>query len=408
VTASSTYETIKVEVDPQDGIATLTFSRPEVRNALNRAMVDETRRAIEDLGARGDVRVLILTGAGEKAFVSGADIAELRERGRMDAFAKINSGLFRQVEALPFPTIAAIRGFALGGGCELALACDLRVCGESSKLGQPEVSLGILPGAGACYRLPRLIGVGAARDLIFTGRIIDAREAKELGLVNRVVPDAEVLEVARGLAREIAKNSALAVRLAKATLNLGPDASTDALQALECTAQAVLFEDEEKRARMTAFLEKRAHKRPVLRVTGLTEAAALELGQAELARLPEAEQVPDVGAILPGKKGRAVKLSAVLAVAHPRPGVTHVALSSADGKARASLTTDEVGGALLVYALRDQPLAEDQGGPFRLLVPGRDACANVKHVATIELRGDAAGDLCGHTPEQHERLRAGS
>ncbi len=403
----ATFETIRVEVDAE-GIATLTFNRPDVRNAMNKAMVDETRAAIDDLAARGDVRTLIFTGAGEKAFVSGADIAELRERDRSDALRRINSGLFRAIEALPFPTIAAIRGFALGGGCELALACDLRVCGESSKLGQPEVALGILPGAGACYRLPRLVGLGAARELIFTGRIIDATEAKAMGLVNRVVADQDVLDVARGLAREIAKNSALAVRLAKTALNLGPEASTDALQAFESTAQAVLFEDEEKRRRMTAFLEKRAHRRPTVRVGGLVEASQ-ELGREELLRLPAAEQVDDVGALVPGKKGRAVRLASLLAAARPRPDVTHVAITSEDGAARASLSLDEAAHALVVYALRDQALPQDQGGPFRLLVPNaRDACQNVKHVGSVELLAAPAGDLCGHTPEQHARMRGGA
>ncbi|MBX3471602.1 MAG: enoyl-CoA hydratase/isomerase family protein [Planctomycetes bacterium] len=400
-----TYETIRVEVGPDDGVALLTFDRPQARNALNAAMVGETRRAIDDLAARGDVKALILTGAGEKAFVSGADIAELRDRDRLDALRRINSGLFRALEALPFPTIAAIRGFALGGGCELALACDLRVCGEGARLGQPEVGLGILPGAGACYRLPRLVGPGVAKELIFTGRVIDAAEARAIGLVNRVVPDGEVLDVARAIAAEIARNSALAVRLAKSALNLAHEGSTDALQAFECTAQAVLFEDEEKRRRMTAFLEKRAHRRPTLAVGGLCEAPA-ELGREELARLPEAEQVPDVGAVVPGKKGRAVRLAGVLRAARPAEDVTHVALSSSDGKARASLTLEEAAHAVVVYGLRDQPLPEDQGGPFRLLLPpGGDACRNVKHVARVELAREAAGDLCGHTPEQHAKMR---
>lgn len=402
----STYETIRIDLEP-DGIAVLTFNRPDVRNAMSKQMVDETRRAIDDLTARGDVRVLIFTGAGEKAFVSGADIAELRDRNRMDALRRINSALFRAIEALPFPTIAAIRGFALGGGCELALACDLRVCGESSKLGQPEVGLGILPGAGACYRLPRVVGHGVARELIFTGRIIDAREAKEIGLVNRVVPDAEVLQVARGLAAEIAKNSALAVRMAKMAITMGTEASTDALQALECTAQAVLFEDDEKRRRMTAFLEKRApSRRPMLRVAGLVEGAT-EVGAEELSRLPAADQVPDVGALVPGREGRGVRVAALVAAARAKPGATHVALTSEDGKARASLTLDEAARAVLVYEHRGQALPVAQGGPFRLLVPGaRDACLNVKHVATLEVGTGAQGDLCGHTAEDHARLRA--
>lgn len=256
----SDYRTILLEADPASGVAQVTFNRPEVRNALNLDMVQELHAALEALALRGDVKALVFTGAGEKAFLGGADIAELRDRGRLDALRRINSALFRAIEQFPAPTIAAIRGFALGGGCELAAACDLRVCGESARLGQPEVTLGILPGAGATYRLPKLIGLGRARDLIFTGRMVDAQEALLMGLVNRVVPDEDVLVAARALAAEIAGNSALAVRLAKYALNASHEASTDAAQALESVAQAVLFEDEEKRARMTAFLEKRRKK----------------------------------------------------------------------------------------------------------------------------------------------------
>ncbi|WP_457653084.1 enoyl-CoA hydratase/isomerase family protein [Rhodocaloribacter sp.] len=249
-----------LDVDEQ-GIAVCTFNRPEVRNALNVDMVRDVRRVLEDLSVRDDVRVLIFTGAGGRAFVSGADIAELRERGRADALRRINNGLFREIEQFPAPTIAAVRGWALGGGCELAMACDLRVAGEGAKFGQPEVALGIIPGAGATYRMPRLVGLGTARELIFTGRIIDASEALSIGLVNRVVPDDEVMDAARDLAARIAKNSAVAVRFAKMALNASDEMSTDAGLALETTIQAVLFEDEEKYRRMTAFLEKKKAKK---------------------------------------------------------------------------------------------------------------------------------------------------
>src|SRR5262249_41752023 len=153
---------------------------------------------------------------------------------------RINAGLFREVEQFPYPTIAAIRGYALGGGCELALACDLRVAGLGAKLGQPEVGLGILPAAGATYRLPRLVGQASARELGFTGRIIDAATAERIGLVNRVVPDAEVMSAARTLALDIAKQSALAVRLAKQAMAVTLWPSTDAGMAMESAAQAVL------------------------------------------------------------------------------------------------------------------------------------------------------------------------
>ncbi len=256
---STDFTTILLEVDEQ-GIALCTFNRPEVRNALNETMVGEVRRMLDALAARDDVRALIFTGAGGEAFVSGADIAELRERGRAEALRRINNGLFREIEQFPAPTIAAIRGWALGGGCELAMACDLRVAGEGARLGQPEVRLGIIPGAGATYRLPRLVGPGKARELIFTGRLVDASEALSIGLVNRVVPDDEVVEAARTLAAEIARNSPLAVRFAKTALNASAEMSTDAALALETTLQAVLFEDEEKYRRMTAFLERKKAK----------------------------------------------------------------------------------------------------------------------------------------------------
>lgn len=252
------YREIELARDASSGVALLTFNRPQVRNALSQQMVREIHQALGEVEADPSVRVLLLTGAGHKAFISGADIAELRERGRSDAMAMINTGLFRAVEQVSVPTIACIRGWALGGGCELALACDLRVAGEGAKLGQPEVGLGIIPGAGATYRLPRLVGPGIAKELIFTGRIINAAEALRIGLVNRVVPDDQVLAAGRELAAEIAANAPWAVRYAKLAINQAREMSTNAAMAFEATAQAVLFDDEEKRARMTAFLEKRA------------------------------------------------------------------------------------------------------------------------------------------------------
>ncbi|BBM69865.1 crotonase [Rhodothermus marinus] len=253
---TDSFATLLVEEDDR-GIVCCTFNRPEVRNALNLEMVREVRRLLEQLAGRDDVRALIFTGAGGQAFVSGADIAELRERGRAEALQRINNSLFREIEQFPVPTIAAVRGWALGGGCELAMACDLRVAGESARFGQPEVRLGIIPGAGATYRLPRLVGMGKARELIFTGRILDASEALAIGLVNYVVPDDEVLAKARALAAEIAEASPLAVRFAKMALNATAEMSTDAALTLETLMQAVLFEDEEKYRRMTAFLERR-------------------------------------------------------------------------------------------------------------------------------------------------------
>ena len=248
------FATIRWEELP-DGIGRCTLDRPEARNALNVEMVEELRtlflRLVDDVRPK----VVIFAGAGEKIFVSGADIRELRDRRAADALARINASLFRELEQLPFPTIAAIRGAALGGGLEFAMACDLRVCAEDSKLGQPEVALGIIPGAGATYRLPRLVGLGRAKDLIFTGRLCDGREAGAMGLVNRVVPADRVLEEAQNLASRIAANGELAVRLAKVALGAGSDAGTEAGMALESSLQAVLFDDPEKIERMTRFLK---------------------------------------------------------------------------------------------------------------------------------------------------------
>ncbi len=255
----TSYNTLLLDIDEQ-GIAVCTFNRPDVYNALNHDMVRDIRQVLDTLSLRDDISVVIFTGAGGKSFISGADIAELRERNRAHAMQRINNSLFREIEQFPAPTIAAIRGWALGGGCELAMACDLRVAGVGARFGQPEVGLGIIPGAGGTYRLPRLVGLGCARELIFTGRIIDASEALSIGLVNRVVPDEEVVQAAKGLAGEIARNSNTAVRFAKIALNASDELSTDVGLALEATMQAVLFEDDEKNRRMTAFLEKKKAK----------------------------------------------------------------------------------------------------------------------------------------------------
>jgi enoyl-CoA hydratase len=250
------FETILLEVDAQ-GVALLTINRPEVRNALNQAMVDEIGAALTSLEGRNDIRTLIFTGAGDKAFLGGADIAELKARDAKGARKRINTNLFAQIERFPMPTIAALRGFALGGGCELALACDLRICGQGAKFGQPEVALGIIPGAGATYRLPRVVGQAMAKELIFTGRIFGADEALAMGLVSKVVADDGVLESAYALAAEINKNGALAVRMAKEALNAPGLSSLEEDQLRESEMQAVLFEDEDKHQRMQAFLDRK-------------------------------------------------------------------------------------------------------------------------------------------------------
>ena len=249
------FKNIAVSVDA--GVASVVLNRPEVRNAIDKPMIDDLHRALDELAAREDVAALVLSGAGGKAFAAGADIAQLRERRSAEALQAINARLFQRVEEFPVPTIAAVTGYALGGGCELAMACDLRVAGKSAKFGQPEVGLGIIPAAGGTQRLPRLVGLGRAKELIYTGRIVDAAEAERIGLVNVVVDDDRVLARAASLAAEIAKQGRSAVRLAKVALNASSRTGQDAGFLVEQVAQALLYDSDDKRARMTAFLEKK-------------------------------------------------------------------------------------------------------------------------------------------------------
>lgn len=248
--------TVRISVD-EAGIATLLLSRPEVRNAIDRRMVAEVEGALAQLAADPAVRVLILAGDGG-TFAGGADIRQLRERTSVDAMQAINGRMFQQVEDFPHPVIAAVEGWALGGGCELALACDIRIAGEGARFGFPEVSLGIFPAAGGTWRLPRLVGLGRAKELVYTGRILDAREALAIGLVEEVVPTGEATTRARQLAETIARNSAMAVRVAKAAFNAVARGS--APEPIEKLGQAILFDSREKYERMTAFLERKQRK----------------------------------------------------------------------------------------------------------------------------------------------------
>ncbi|MEV0155365.1 enoyl-CoA hydratase/isomerase family protein [Micromonospora sp. NPDC050686] len=240
---------LRIEERPDRLVVTL--DRPEKRNAIDADLIGELHEVCAELEARP--RLLLLTGGAEGIFAGGADIGQLRERGRLDALAAINQAAFARIRALPMPTVAAVDGPALGGGAELAYACDLRVCTDRAVFGQPEVRLGILAGAGATHRLPALIGEARAKELLFTGRRVDAAEALRIGLVNRVVEPAGLLAAAHALLDEIAKGSALAVRLTK----LAVDAPPAAHPQLDLLSQAVLFEDEEKHRRMTEFLERR-------------------------------------------------------------------------------------------------------------------------------------------------------
>ena len=246
---------LRIEVDGK--VATLTIDRPKVRNALNRETVNEFHGALRELAVRADIGVLIITGAGDQAFVSGADINDIKVRTLEDGLAGINSTLFAEVENFPHPTIAAVNGFAVGGGCELALACDIRVASDTARFGQPELKLGIIPGAGATQRLPRIIGLGRAKHVILTGEIIDAPRALEYGLVTAVAPPAELMPRARDIAARILALGPLAARLAKLSLNASARADLDAGLIIETLAQTICFNSEDKVEGASAFLEKR-------------------------------------------------------------------------------------------------------------------------------------------------------
>ena len=237
-------------------VATLTVNRPEVRNALDAGTVQEFYRALEEVRA-ARCTVLIVTGAGDKAFVAGADINAIRKRRRDDALASINSRLMTEVEAHEAVSIAAVNGYALGGGCELALACDLRIAAEGAVFGLPEPSLGIIPGAGGTQRLPRIVGLGRAKEMVLTGARWDARQALAYGLVSQVVTQGELMGAARALAEKVLALGPLAVRLAKAALNASMQMPLSAGLLYESTAQAITFESRDKEEGTAAFLGKR-------------------------------------------------------------------------------------------------------------------------------------------------------
>ncbi len=251
---------MSIKVDVSESIATLTIDRPEVKNALDLTTVDAIREALRPLEREAGIGVLIITGAGEAAFVSGADINDIRARGRDEGLAAINSSLFAEIERFPHPTIAAINGYALGGGCELALACDIRIASEAAKFGQPELGLGIIPGAGATQRLPRIIGMGRAKHLILTGEIIDARQALAIGLVSVVTPAGQLQIRARELAKRILRQGPLAARLAKIALNASARVDMDSGLLIETLAQALCYASDDKLEGTAAFLEKRKAK----------------------------------------------------------------------------------------------------------------------------------------------------
>jgi enoyl-CoA hydratase len=246
-------------VDVRDQIATLTVNRPDKLNALNAAVIAALGEAITDCRHRDDVAVVILTGAG-RAFVAGADIKELNRATAVEAqrISQFGQDVFRLFETSPKPTIAAVNGFALGGGCELAMACHMRIAADSAKFGQPEVKLGLGPGYGGTQRLPRLVGRGRALELLLSAEMIDAAEAHRIGLVNKVVPAAELLAAARAVATTIAAQAPLALAAVIEAVNIGVEHGLAAGLAVEAQQFGVLTASDDMREGTTAFLEKRA------------------------------------------------------------------------------------------------------------------------------------------------------
>ena len=248
-----------IEVVDNAGIVRLTINRPKALNALNTAVLAELERVLAGLEGRADLRAVVITGAGEKSFVAGADIAEMREKTAEQArdFARQALDTFKRLETLPVPTVALVNGFCLGGGCELALACDWAVASDNAIFGQPEVLLGVIPGFGGTQRLPRRVGPAMAIDLCTTGRKIDANEALRIGLVNRVMPQAELESYVEELTKQLGGNGPQSVRAAKQAIHDGMDQDLDSALALETALFAFCFAGDEQTEGMSAFVEKR-------------------------------------------------------------------------------------------------------------------------------------------------------
>jgi len=249
------YETLTVET--ADRLAIVTINRPQVRNALSRQVLDEMTDALEVLATDDRVGAVGFTGAGDKAFVAGADINQLRHATLHNGLAAHMQRTFDLVEAFPKPTIAAVNGYALGGGCELAMAADIRIAAEGARFGLPETTLSVLPGAGGTQRLARLVGTGRAIEMILTGRFVDAAEAHAIGLVTGVVPAQELLGELRRVADLVLAKGPLAVRLAKLVVRAGMNADQHTGQVVERLAQALLYTTADKTEGTAAFLDKR-------------------------------------------------------------------------------------------------------------------------------------------------------
>ena len=256
---SQNYSYENIILERQEDIAVLTINRPKALNALNSSTLEEIAQALTEIGNDPNLRVLIVTGAGDKAFVAGADISQMRDFTPQEArrFSQLGQTVMSKIENLPQPAIAVVNGFALGGGTELALACDIRLASTKAKFGQPEVTLGILAGFGGTQRLPRLVGSGRASEILFTGDMLDAEEAYRIGLVNRVYAPERLMEEALALAKRIAERGPLAVQLTKSAIQKGRHLDITSGQAYEAEVFAQTFATADQREGCSAFLEKR-------------------------------------------------------------------------------------------------------------------------------------------------------
>lgn len=251
------YETLLLDVDK--GVATITINRPKAMNALNSTLLNELSSVLDEISTNEDIRVLVLTGAGEKAFVAGADIAELSKLSPLQAklFVKNGHDAIGKLQALSIPVIAAVNGFALGGGSELALASDFIYASEAAKFGLPEMTLGIIPGFGGTQRLPRAVGANMAKEMIFTGKLISAAEAKEIGMVNKVVAPEALMEAVMKTATAIAAKGRVPLRAAKQAINNGLNVDLATGCAIEIDAFGLCFASSDAKEGTSAFLEKR-------------------------------------------------------------------------------------------------------------------------------------------------------
>jgi len=252
-----TYQHILFEI--KEAIATITFNRPKALNALNSELLDELSQALDEIARNETVKVLVLTGAGDKAFVAGADISELATFNSLEAklFSKKGHDTFNRLLALPIPVVAAVNGYALGGGCEVALACDFIYASENAMFGLPEINLGLMPGFGGTQRLPRLVGKNTAKEMIFTGKMISAVEAKQIGLVNKVCPAGALMEEVLKTAHVIAQKGKVSLRAAKQAVDHGMNVDLASGCAMEMDGFALCLASDDSKEGTRAFLEKR-------------------------------------------------------------------------------------------------------------------------------------------------------